>query len=100
MIFITHLYFRPRWESLGRPRLPVRMIGYPYTSWLGIIAIVAIMVTTWWVEGMRVTLEAGLPWLVALTIAYLIVARRRARLAAAAGPIGTVAPAIPTDGIA
>jgi len=51
MIFITHLYFRPRWESLGRPRLPVRMIGYPYTSWLGILAILGIMVTTWWSRG-------------------------------------------------
>ena len=95
MIFITHLYFRPAGNALGRPRLPVRMIGYPYTSWLGIIAIVAIMVTTWWVEGMRVTLEAGLPWLVVLTIAYLIVARRRTRLAAVAGH-STTGPAIPT----
>jgi L-asparagine transporter-like permease len=86
VIFVTHLYFRPRWESLGRPRLPVRMIGYPYTSWLGIFAILGIMVTTWWVEGMRVTLEAGLPWLVVLTIAYLIVARRRARLTPARQP--------------
>ena len=56
------------------------MIGYPYTLWLGIFAIVAIMVTTWWVEGMRVTLLAGVPWLALLTIAYVIVARRRARL--------------------
>ena len=79
IIFITHLYFRPRWEALGRPRLPVRMIGYPYTTWLGIIAIVAIMCTTWWVEGMRITLEAGLPWLGIITVAYFIVARRRAR---------------------
>ncbi len=100
MIFITHLYFRPRWESLGRPPLPVRMIGYPYTSWLGILAVVAIMTTTWWVEGMRVTLEAGLPWLALLTIAYLIVARRRTRVAAAAALIGAAGQTIPTDGIA
>jgi L-asparagine transporter-like permease len=86
VIFVTHLYFRPRWESLGGPRLPVRMIGYPYTSWLGIFAILGIMVTTWWVEGMRVTLEAGLPWIAVLTIAYVIVARRRARLTPARRP--------------
>jgi L-asparagine transporter-like permease len=77
MIFITHLYFRPQWEARGRPRLPVRMIGYPYTTWLGIASIVAIMVTTWWVEGMRVTLQAGLPWLAVLTVAYVVVSRRR-----------------------
>jgi L-asparagine transporter-like permease len=99
VIFITHLYFRPRWESLGRPRLPVRMIGYPYTSWLGILAIVAIMITTWWVEGMRVTLEAGVPWLVLLTIIYFIVARRRTRLAAA-GQIGVTGSSTPAGGIA
>ena len=56
MIFVTHLFFRPKWEASGGPRLPVRMIGYPYTSLLGIAAIVAIIATTWWVEGMRVTL--------------------------------------------
>jgi AAT family amino acid transporter len=72
MIFVTHLFFRPKWEAAGRPRLPVRMIGYPYTSVLGAAAIVAILATTWWVEGMRVTLIAGLPWLGLLTVAYFL----------------------------
>jgi amino acid transporter, AAT family len=72
MIFITHLFFRPKWEAAGRPRLPVRMIGYPYTSVLGAAAIFAILATTWWVEGMRVTLIAGLPWLGMLTAAYFL----------------------------
>ena len=57
---------------VGRPRLPVRMIGYPYTSILGAAAMLAIMATTWWVEGMRVALIAGLPWLAALTVAYFL----------------------------
>jgi AAT family amino acid transporter len=72
MIFVTHLFFRPKWEAAGRPRLPVRMIGYPYTSMLGAAAIAAILATTWWVEGMRVTLIAGLPWLGMLTAAYFL----------------------------
>jgi L-asparagine transporter-like permease len=72
MIFVTHLFFRPKWEAAGRPRLPVRMIGYPYTSVLGAAAIAAILATTWWVEGMRVTLIAGLPWLGLLTAAYFL----------------------------
>ena len=80
MIFVTHLYFRPRWEALGRPRLPVRMIGYPYTSLLGAALLVAILITTWWVEGMRMTLIAGLPWLAVLTLAYFLTSRRRAAL--------------------
>ena len=79
MIFITHLYFRPKWDASGRPRLPVRMIGYPYTSLLGMAAIVAIIATTWWIEGMRVTIVAGLPWLGLLTAAYFLVRRRQTR---------------------
>src|SRR5579862_799995 len=75
IIFITHIYFRPKWTG---PKLPVRMIGYPYTSILGAAAIVAIMATTWFVEGMRVALIAGIPWLGALTIGFVLVRRKRA----------------------
>jgi L-asparagine transporter-like permease len=76
VIFVTHLFFRAKWEAAGHPRLPVRMIGYPYTSLAGAASMVAILATTWWVEGMRVTLIAGLPWLGALTAAYFLVNRR------------------------
>lgn len=79
MIFVTHLFFRPKWEAQGRPRLPVRMIGYPYTSILGAAAILAILATTWWVQGMRVTLIAGLPWLGLLTAAYFLRSMTRKR---------------------
>ena len=78
MIFVTHLFFRPKWESSVRPRLRVRMLGYPYTSLLGVAAIAAILVTTWWVEGMRVTLIAGVPWLALVSAGYWFVSRRRA----------------------
>ena len=70
IIFVSHLYFRPRWDAVGGRRLPVRMLGYPFTSLAGAAAMVAIMATTWWVEGMRVTLIAGVPWLVALTVVW------------------------------
>jgi AAT family amino acid transporter len=74
-IFVTHLFFRPKWEAVcqatGRPRLPMRMIGYPYTSLLGAAAITAILATTWWVPGMRIALVAGVPWLIILSVAYL-----------------------------
>jgi AAT family amino acid transporter len=75
VIFVTHLAFRKKWAG---PPLPVRMIGYPYTSLLGIAAIVAILATTWWTEGMRPALLAGIPWLGVLTIAYFLVSRRQA----------------------
>lgn len=77
MIFITHLFFRRRWEAAGGARLPVRMIGYPYTSILGALALLAILLTSWEVEGMRVTLLAGLPWLAFISLAYVLWRRRR-----------------------
>lgn len=80
MIFVTHLRFRPRWKAAGNRRLPVRMIGYPYTSVLGAAAICAILATTWWVEGMRVTLIAGVPWLGLLTAAYFLRSLLAARI--------------------
>ena len=73
VIFLTHLFFRRKWRG---PVLPVRMIGYPYTSLLGIAAILAIMATCWFVEGMRVSLIAGVSWLGLLTIGYWLVRRR------------------------
>jgi AAT family amino acid transporter len=76
MIFVTHLYFRRQWDASGNPPLPVRMPGYPYTSLLGLGAMVALIATTWWVEGMRVTIIAGVPWLAVLTAAYFLVKRR------------------------
>jgi L-asparagine transporter-like permease len=71
MIFLTHLRFRRRWEQSGAPRLPVRMPGYPVTTLLGAASIVAILLTTWWVEGMRVTLLAGIPWLGFISLCYM-----------------------------
>ena len=56
------------------------MIGYPFTSILGALAIAAIIATTWWVPGMRVTVIAGLPWLMILAIAYLFLKPRRSPL--------------------
>jgi L-asparagine transporter-like permease len=79
MIFITHLAFRPAWIARGGARLPVQLVGYPYTSILGAASIAAILATTWWVEGMRITLVSGLPWLALVTLAYFIVNRRRSR---------------------
>jgi L-asparagine transporter-like permease len=96
MIFITHLGFR-RAEKLERKLLfpaelrnetlpagknsapPVRMPLFPFTTILGAAAVLAIMVSTWWMEGMRVTLEAGIPWLLVLTAIYGVWARRDRR---------------------
>ena len=79
VILLTHFFFRRAWarqEAAGGPGLPVRVRGYPYLSALGLTLLVAITVTTWWVEGMRITLEAGLPWLAFISLAYWVWRRR------------------------
>ncbi|MGB6822866.1 MAG: amino acid permease [Candidatus Acidiferrales bacterium] len=86
MIFITHLFFRRAWKARGGRRLPVRMIGYPYTSILGAVLISGIIITTWWVPGMRPTILSGLPWLAFLTAAYFFWRRGQSRGGAIASP--------------
>jgi L-asparagine transporter-like permease len=66
MIFVTHLFFRR--ARGGR---------FSYGSALGAAAIAGIMASTWWVEGMRVTLIAGLPWLAMVTGGYFVMKRIR-----------------------
>jgi L-asparagine transporter-like permease len=79
LIFLTHLAFRRRRRARGEPRAPVEMIGYPWTSLVGAAALAAILLTTWWVEGMQLTLIIGIPWLGVLTLGYWIWLRVRAR---------------------
>ena len=75
MIFVTHLGFRRHWRARGGRKLPVTMPLFPATTIFGGVVVLAIILSTWWVEGMRPTLESGIPWLLALTILYFL--RRR-----------------------
>lgn len=71
VIFVTHVRFRYRNGVRG-----TRLIG----SGLGALAIVAILLTTWWVESMRITLVAGISWLATLSTVYAFVRLRPAKL--------------------
>jgi len=62
MIFVTHIAFRRVSRAMG--------------SYLGAAAIAAILVSTWWVPGLRPTLLAGVPWLAILGIGYALSRRR------------------------
>jgi L-asparagine transporter-like permease len=72
IIFITHLAFRRTWVREGRGPLPFKMIGYPFTSVLGIALMLAILATEWWAENMRIALIAGLPWLALISVAFCL----------------------------
>ena len=77
LIFITHFRFRRHWRAQGGLQLPFLMPLFPVTTILGGLAVLAVLISTWWVPGMRVTLEAGIPWLLLLTMLYLGWARKR-----------------------
>ena len=59
--------------------MPVRMPGFPYSTLLGASSLLAILVTTWWVPGMRVAITGGLPWMAFISLAYLLWRRARRR---------------------
>lgn len=80
VILLTHLAFRRALGPLRIARLPLRLRFYPYSTLLGIAALLGIAVTTFFVEGLQHTVPAFALFLLAITIAYRLV-----------GPSGLVA---------
>ena len=70
MIFVTHLAFRARTSKWPHPPLRFGPAG-PWTSLFGMAALAAVLVSTWWVPGLRITLTAGVPWLLFISLCYL-----------------------------
>jgi L-asparagine transporter-like permease len=71
MIFVTHLAFRRRTEKWAKPPLRLAPRG-PWSSAFGLAALTAVLISTWWVPGLRITLKAGVPWLVFISLCYLV----------------------------
>lgn len=68
MILVTHSAFR-RHHRHNRD-LKTFMPAFPYLTWAGVTALLAVSVATWFVPGLRITLLAGLPWLALLSLGY------------------------------
>jgi AAT family amino acid transporter len=82
VILLTHLRFR---AALGEARvaaLPIRLPAHKFAAGFGILALAAILVTTFFVEGLTYTVPSFLPFLGIISLFYL---RTRARLRAAQG---------------
>ena len=71
MTLLTHLAFRRFHKRNAKPYLQLGP-GGPWASLAGLIGILAVMVSTWWVPGFRITLLAGVPWLALLTVCYFV----------------------------
>ncbi len=71
MTLLTHLAFRRVHKQQARPYLQLGPAG-PWASLLGLVGVLAVLVSTWWVPGFRITLLAGVPWLAFLTLCYWV----------------------------
>jgi len=72
VILITHIAFR---RSLGKDRvarLPMHLSFYPYSTIVGILALLGITAATFFVPGLAMTVPAFLCFLAVVTVAYLI----------------------------
>lgn len=76
MTLLTHLAFRRYHRRHAKPYLQLGPAG-PWASLAGFAAVLAVMLSTWWVPGFRITLLAGVPWLAVLTVCYFVWSRSK-----------------------
>lgn len=75
MVFVSHLFFRRKWEEMGGRKLPVRMLGFPYLTILGAFLLFSLTITTWFTD-FKIMLQFGIPWLLFLSVVYYIWKKR------------------------
>jgi AAT family amino acid transporter len=67
----THIAFRLRVAKENRTITRIAPLGI-WSSIAGIIALLAVLVSTWWVPDFHVALLSGPPWLLFLTVCYFV----------------------------
>jgi amino acid transporter, AAT family len=88
MTLATHIAFRLRAARENRAIVKIAPLGL-WSSVLGIVALLAVLASTWWIPDFHVALLAGPPWLVFLTVCYFIWRKFQSdKTAAGAGPVG------------
>lgn len=89
LIFLTHLFFRRHYSRETGRVLPARFAPRnAWTSVAGLLALLGVLISTWWIPGMRITITAGLPWLGFITLCYFVFARHRSSAAPGEIPHG------------
>lgn len=71
MILATHLSFRRAVHRKGGSFIRLAPRG-PWSSLFGIVAILGVLFSTWWIPDFHVTLLTGPPWLAFLSLCYFI----------------------------
>jgi L-asparagine transporter-like permease len=75
MIFVTHLAFRRHHDAQPIDTLVRRIRFARLASAAGAVAIATVLISTWWVPDLRITLLAGGPWLAVLAIGFWVTRR-------------------------
>ena len=71
MTLVTHVAFRLRVARENRSITRIAPLGI-WSSLFGIVALCAVLLSTWWIPDFHVALLAGPPWLAFLTLCYVI----------------------------
>lgn len=75
MIFLTHLAFRRHAKRRGTP-LKYKLRFYPLASAIGAVMMVAILITTLFIESFQMTLIFGIPFVLVVIGCYFVMKRR------------------------
>jgi len=78
MILATHLAFR-RAVARGPDPPPRFAPPGPWSSLFGLAALIAVLVSTWWIPEFHITLLTGPPWLAFISLCYWIWTRANRR---------------------
>jgi len=78
---ITHVGFRRQMARANQHFLRIAP-GGSWSSLLGLAALFAVLISTWWVPSFHVTLLAGPPWLAFITLCYFLFRRATTKRAA------------------
>jgi AAT family amino acid transporter len=79
VILNTHLRFRKTISSERLLSLPMRLRAHPFFSVLGIVLLVAISITTFFVEGLEWSVPAFSVFLAVISVWYLVIRPRKER---------------------
>jgi L-asparagine transporter-like permease len=77
VILLAHVVFR---RSLGPARvalLPIRLPFSPYSQIAALIALAAITISTFYVEGLQYTVPGFMPFLLVITAFYWVLKRNK-----------------------
>lgn len=72
VILITHLRFRQRISSAALSALPLKLPLHPWPTLFALLAMCAIALSTFWVDGLVYTIPTFLPLLAVMSLVYVV----------------------------